>query len=87
MGGDQRVSRLDAMFANALGPLSLSTLSKDPPASGVQLVWLGLRLDDDDDNDDGLLFPKDPDWPDPGEAAVTEDSGRQGEVADVCGIV
>lgn len=81
MGGDQRVSRLEAMFANVLGPLSLRTLSKEPPASGVQLLGLGLRVDDDDD--DSLLFSADPDWLELGDVpAAAEDNDHQVDEVD-----
>lgn len=60
------------MFANVLGPFSLRTLSKEPPASGVQLLGLGLRVDDDDDN--SLLLGDVTD--------AAEDNDHQGDVVD-----
>lgn len=68
------------MFANVLGPLSLRTLSKDPPASGVQLLGLGLRFDDDDDL---VLSSTDPGWLElGGVAAVAEDNDHQEDEVD-----
>jgi len=71
-GGDQRRSRLEAMFMNVLVPLSLS---KDPlpAASGVQLR-LGLWLVE--------ILSKDPDWLELGDEATAEGHGHHSDDVD-----